>query len=55
MSLLFGADAGAGAGADGAAGAAVPLVESPGFDVSLLSAGFDSDEESELPSELFGA
>ena len=55
MSLLFGVDAGAEAGADGVAGAAVPVVESLVFDTSLLSDGFDSDEESEVLSEPFGA
>jgi len=55
LSLLFGVDAGAGAGVEGVEGAAAPLVESPAFGVSLLSDGFDSAEDSELPSELFGA
>jgi len=59
LSLLFGPeaglDAGAGAGAAGVEAAAVLLVESPAFGVSLLSDGFDSPEDSELPSELFDA
>jgi len=53
--VLFGAGAGTAAGAAGAAEPELPLVASGLFAASLLSAGFDSLEASDEPSEAFEA
>ena len=54
LSLEDGFDVGAGvAGAEDVVGE--PVLESPDFAGSFDSAGFDSEEDSEADSELFGA
>lgn len=55
MSALFGVGAGGAAGAAGVEGATVPLLASLDLPASLLSEGFVSADESDAPSELFGA